>query len=162
MIDDQSDDAVVIERIFDEPIDVIWQMWTSPAHVQAWYGPDGASVPEITLDVKVGGQRRLCMEVATPNGTMRMWFIGEYLEVAEPHRLVFTEAVAPTGGDPAPPADLSSAEHTVTTITVELEDLGPRTRMLLTHAGIPADSPGASGWTMALDKMAAHAARPAS
>ena len=27
----------------------------------------------------------------------------------------------------------------------------------MTHAGIPADSPGAAGWTMALDKLAAHA-----
>jgi len=27
--------------------------------------------------------------------------------------------------------------------------------MVLTHAGIPSDSPGAIGWTMALDKLAA-------
>ena len=28
--------------------------------------------------------------------------------------------------------------------------------MVLTHAGIPSDSPGAAGWAMALDKLAAH------
>jgi hypothetical protein len=28
--------------------------------------------------------------------------------------------------------------------------------MVLTHAGVPADSPGAVGWSMALDKLAAH------
>jgi hypothetical protein len=28
--------------------------------------------------------------------------------------------------------------------------------MVMTHAGIPADSPGAAGWAMALDKLAAH------
>jgi hypothetical protein len=32
--------------------------------------------------------------------------------------------------------------------------------MVMTHAGIPADSPGAVGWTMAFDKMAIHAAKP--
>jgi hypothetical protein len=26
--------------------------------------------------------------------------------------------------------------------------------MVMTHAGIPSDSPGAAGWTMALDKLA--------
>ena len=26
--------------------------------------------------------------------------------------------------------------------------------MVLTHAGVPADSPGAAGWAMALDKLA--------
>lgn len=28
--------------------------------------------------------------------------------------------------------------------------------MLMTHAGIPADSPGAAGWAMALDKLATY------
>jgi hypothetical protein len=27
---------------------------------------------------------------------------------------------------------------------------------VMTHAGVPGDSPGAAGWTMALDKLAAH------
>jgi len=26
----------------------------------------------------------------------------------------------------------------------------------MTHTGIPADSPGATGWAMALDKLVAH------
>jgi hypothetical protein len=39
-----------------------------------------------------------------------------------------------------------------------LEDLGGRTKMVMTHAGIPADSPGASGWQQAFDKMADHIA----
>jgi hypothetical protein len=30
--------------------------------------------------------------------------------------------------------------------------------MVLTHAGIAADSPGAGGWAMALDKLTAYAA----
>ena len=29
---------------------------------------------------------------------------------------------------------------------------------VLTHAGIPADSPGAMGWNMALDKLVTHLA----
>ena len=44
--------------------------------------------------------------------------------------------------------------HPVTTeIRVELEDLDGSTRMVMTHLGVPADSPGAVGWTMALDKL---------
>jgi hypothetical protein len=37
-----------------------------------------------------------------------------------------------------------------------IEDVGGRTKMVMTHAGIPGDSPGAAGWAMALDKLAAH------
>ena len=28
--------------------------------------------------------------------------------------------------------------------------------MVMTHAGIPAESPGAIGWTMAFEKLTAH------
>jgi hypothetical protein len=45
-----------------------------------------------------------------------------------------------------------------TEVRVELEDIGGRTKMVMTHAGIPGDSPGAIGWAMALDKLAAYAA----
>lgn len=66
----------------------------------------------------------------TPNGTMQMWFTGEYLEVVKNERLVYTESMS--------------------------DDLGGRTKMVMTHVGIPSDSPGATGWTMAFDKLAAH------
>jgi hypothetical protein len=30
--------------------------------------------------------------------------------------------------------------------------------MVMTHVGIPSDSPGAAGWAVAFDKLAAHVA----
>ena len=42
---------------------------------------------------------------------------------------------------------------------VELEDLGGRTKMVMTHVGIPERLPGAAGWTMAFDKLGAHLRR---
>ena len=42
-----------------------------------------------------------------------------------------------------------------TTVTVELADLDGRTKMVMPHTGVPADSGGAGGWNMAFDKMAA-------
>ena len=56
------------------------------------------------------------------------------------------------------PADMGMPHgHPVTTeIIVELQDLGGRTKMVLTHVGIPAGSPGAAGWAMAFSKLAVH------
>ena len=45
---------------------------------------------------------------------------------------------------------------TTTEVAVDLEDVGDRTKMLLTHTGIPADSPGANGWAMAFDKLVTY------
>jgi uncharacterized protein YndB with AHSA1/START domain len=155
-----SRDAVRIERTFDAPVAVIWQMWTIPAHFMSWYGPTGATIPIAEMDVRVGGSRLVCMEMNGPQGPMRMWFTGEYLEVVENRRLVFTESMADETGRIVSPADVGMPDgHPATTeVSVELEDLGGRTRMVLTHLGIPTDSPGAAGWVMAFDKLDAYAA----
>jgi uncharacterized protein YndB with AHSA1/START domain len=158
-----SRDAVVIERNFDAPVALVWKMWTDPEHFKAWYGPDGATIPVAKMDVRVGGNRLVAMEVQTPDGPMQMWFTGEYREVVENQRLVYTESMSDEHGNVRSPESMGMpAGHPVTTeVSVELEDLGGRTRMVMTHAGIPADSPGAAGWTMALDKLTVHlAAQP--
>jgi uncharacterized protein YndB with AHSA1/START domain len=156
--DNASVDAVVIERSFDAPVALIWQMWTDPEHFKAWYGPGGATIPVAKMDVRVGGARLVCMEVRTPDGAMQMWFTGEYREVVEHKRLVYTEAMCDDGGNVLSPADVGMPEgHPITTeVHVEFEEIAHRTRMVLTHLGIPAGSPGATGWATALDKLAVH------
>lgn len=121
----------------------------------AWYGPAGATVPVARMDVRVGGARLVCMRMETLDGPMQMWFTGEYLEVVRNERLVYTDSVSDENGNVFSPSDIGMPEGhpTTTEVTVELEDLGGRTRMVMTHAGIPAGSPGASGWTVALDKL---------
>ena len=155
---DDVQDAVVIERTLDAPVELIWRMWTDPEHFKAWYGPTGAAIPVAKMDVRVGGTRLVCMEMQTPNGPMRMWFTGEYLEVVQNARLVYTESMSDENGTVMSPSDMGMPEGhpTTTQIRVELEDLGGRTKMMLTHHGIPSDSPGAAGWTMALDKLTHH------
>ena len=153
-----SQDAVRIERSFDAPVDLIWQMWTDPEHFAAWYGPDGAIIPVAKMDVRVGGTRLVSMEVQTPSGQMQMWFTGEYREVVENERLVYTESMSDEYGNVLLPSDMGMPEGhpTTTEVRVELEYIGGRTKMVMTHAGISGDSPGAAGWTMALDKLAAQ------
>jgi uncharacterized protein YndB with AHSA1/START domain len=143
-------EPVMIERILDAPVESVWRMWTDPEHFRAWYGPDGATIPVAKLDVRVGGPRQVCMEVPGPDGPVQMWFTGEHREVVENERLVYTEAMSVGDGrvpEGHPPA---------TTVVVEFEDLGGRTRLVLTHHGVPADSPGAAGWAMAFAKLAAR------
>ena len=152
----EARDAVTIERGFDAPVGLIWRMWTDPEHFSSWYGPDGATVPVAKMDVRVGGTRLVGMEVQGPGGRMQMWFTGQYREVVENERLVYTESMADENGNVVAPADLGmpAGHPTTTEVRVELADIGGRTRMVMTHHGIPGDSPGAAGWAMALDKLA--------
>jgi uncharacterized protein YndB with AHSA1/START domain len=148
----ESTDDVVIERILDAPQELVWRMWTDGAEFASWYGPPGAAIPVAELDVRVGGRRRVCMEMTTPDGPMRMWFGGEHLTVEPPSRLVYTERMTDETG--------TASDGHQTEVHVALHAMpGGSTRMVMTHVGIPAGSPGAIGWQMAFDKLATHLAR---
>ena len=151
-----SEDAVVIERTFDAPVDLVWRMWTSPEHFKNWYGPQGFTVPVAEMDVRVGGKRLICM--ASPDGSMKMWTTGEYTEIIPNQRLVYTESPADENGNVVSPAAMGMPEGypETTKVTVLLDELDGRTKMVMTHAGIPADSGGAGGWMQAFDKLAEH------
>jgi uncharacterized protein YndB with AHSA1/START domain len=101
-----SQPAVVIERTLDAPAAIVWKMWTEPEHFKAWFGPDGAAIPIAQMDVRVGGTRLVCMEMQTLGGAMQMWFTGEYREVVENERLVYTESMSDENGKLLSPADI--------------------------------------------------------
>lgn len=158
MTDDNGSQNMVIERTLAAPTDLVWKMWTEPEHFAAWYGPGGATIPVVKMDVRVGGIRLLCMEMTTPDGTMQMWFTGEYLVVVENQRLVYTDSMSDEHGNVMSPEQMGMPDGhpTTTEVSVELEHINGGTKMVLTHAGLPAESPGAAGWAMALDKLTAH------
>ena len=156
--DTTAPNEVKIARTLDAPQALVWQMWTDPHHFEQWYGPTGATVSVATMDLVVGGTRHISMEMTTPNGAMRMWFVGEHLTIDPIHRLSYTESMSDEQGNVVPPSAMGMpADHPETTrITVELTQVGAMTEMVMTHAGIPADSPGAAGWNMAFDELSSY------
>lgn len=153
-----STDTIVIERIFDAPVEIVWQMWAQPEQFAQWYGPQGFTVPVAEMDVRVGGRRLICMEMQASEHNLKMWFTGEYREVAPHTRLVYTDSLADAEGNVLEPSAMGMPDDhpTTTEVTVQLEDLGGRTKMVMTHAGVPADSGGASGWEQAFARLADH------
>ena len=151
-----SKDAVVIERTFDAPVKLVWQMWTNPEHFKKWYGPNGFTVPVADMDLRVGGKRLICM--VSPDGSMKMWTTGEYKEIVPNERLVYTESPADENGNVVSPSAMGMPEGypATTEVTVLLEDMSGRTKMVMTHAGVPADSGAGGGWEQAFAKMADH------
>ncbi len=149
-----SQDRVVIERIFNASTELLWQMWTDAEHFKNWYAPPGMVTTVANMDVRVGGKRLICM--ASSDGNMKMWFTGEYREVDPTSRLVYTDSMSDENGNVLAPSAMGMPEGypETTEVVVTLEDLGGQTKMIMMHIGVPADSPGATGWQMAFDKLA--------
>ena len=150
-----SDDWVRIERSFNAPIETVWKMWTDPALFSRWYGPRGFSIPSAEMDLKIGGTRKICMEMVSPQRTMRMWFTGVFKEIRAPKRLVYTESMCDEAGTLISPASMGmDGLPDITEVIVDLSETDTGTRMVMVHQGVPAGSAGEGGWTQAFEKLA--------
>jgi uncharacterized protein YndB with AHSA1/START domain len=45
-----------LERTYDASIEDVWDLWTTKAGIESWWGPDGFRVDVIELDLRPGGQ----------------------------------------------------------------------------------------------------------
>jgi uncharacterized protein YndB with AHSA1/START domain len=147
---------VEIQREFDAPIDVVWAMWTDPNLFKQWYGPKGMSIPTAEMDVVIGGKRKICMEMKSPERTMSMWFTGVYKEINRPSRLVYTESMCDADGVIISPQSMGMPEGhpDITEVIVKLSESDGKTVMTMVHVGVPEGSAGAGGWNQAIDKLA--------
>lgn len=150
-------DAIVIERIVDAPVSLVWQLWTEPKHLKHWYGPQGFAVTIAQWDLQVGAKRLMCMESQNADRPMKIWLTGEFTEIVPNQRLAYTDCPSNENGELV--IFEGETKPLITLVTIVLEDLGGRTKMRMTHAGLPANEEGASaGWEEALKKFAEYAA----
>jgi uncharacterized protein YndB with AHSA1/START domain len=130
-----EESRITITRIINAPRDLVWKAWTNPARLKQWFQVNGTSLEGVETDVRPGGAWQAKMR---SNGDEAQWK-GEYTEVAEPERLVFT--ISDQAGEDEP-----------RTASVLLIDLKGKTQMVFQvsdrHLGY------ARSWSSVLDRMA--------
>jgi len=90
-VETPADEPIIImTRVLNAPRALVWKAWTEPEHIVRWWGPRNYTTKVIKQDVRVGGEWRY--EQDTPEGDAYV-FIGKFLEVVEPERLVNTFGV---------------------------------------------------------------------
>lgn len=105
-----------ITRIYDAPVEAVWDAWTDPAQVGQWWGPRGFTLTHHSKDLRPGGHWNYTMH--GPDGTdYPNWTT--YLEVEKHRRLVYDHGA----NDTQPP---------LFRVNVLFTALGERTRMEMT------------------------------
>jgi uncharacterized protein YndB with AHSA1/START domain len=152
-------ERMVITRIFDAPRELVWKAWTDPKYVMQWWGPKGFTAPVCKMDFRVGGKFLWCMK--GPDGEVVGWNGGEYFEIVEHEKIVYSMYFADAEGNKIDPAqygiELEAMDdaHDV----VLFEDFGDGQTKLTLIGSEPMESARNSGqlegWNEILDKVAA-------
>ena len=118
--------------------ETVWKLLVDPAEQSSWWGT------ALDFDARPGGPFRV--EVI-PGHIAN----GEFVEVAEPSRLVYTWGWR-RRGDPCPPGS--------STIEITLEQSGDGTKLTFVHSGLPSAEAATShthGWDDYLPRLALRA-----
>lgn len=161
----ESKDKFIINRSFDAPINVMYEMWTNPEHFAKWLPPTGATMELIKADVHPGGHIFYCM-LAGP--TLKMYGRVDYLEFAKPNHIKYTQQFTDEKGNlsrhPMAPTwpesmltivTLTEEGPDQTRVTVTWEPAGKVTKEEL-ETFLKERGGMTEGWTGSFDKLEAY------
>jgi uncharacterized protein YndB with AHSA1/START domain len=157
-------ETFVINRTFDAPIELMFEMWTNPKHFSQWIAPTGSQMEFIRSDIRPGGSTFYFM---TTDAGKKMYGRAEYLEIRKPDRIVYTQQFCDENEKVTRHPMSDTWPETMLT-TVNLSEEGPnKTRVTLTwecqgaitreelETFIKARGGMSFGWTGSFDKLEA-------
>lgn len=56
-----ADRELIITRILNAPVELVWEVWTNADHIKNWWGPNGFTNSISKMDLKPGGEWNLVM-----------------------------------------------------------------------------------------------------
>ena len=135
--------GLVIERLIDAPVALVFKAWTAPEHLARWLGPKDFTAHSIRMDFRPGGAWSAV--IRSPEGADYPMG-GHYRAIDENRGLTFTFRWT---GEDGPE----------TLVSVAFEAVGARTR--LTFAQTPFETvesrdSHAEGWGECLDRLTAY------
>ena len=145
---------IVINKVFNLPVSVVWLAWTDAEYFKKWWGPRGFTCPSSKMEARVGGKYLNCMR--GPDGK-EYWSTGVVKELIPERKLVVTDSFSDEKGNikPASEYGMPGDWPKELLITVYLEEADGATKMKLKHQGIPAEmrEDCIKGWNESFDKL---------
>jgi uncharacterized protein YndB with AHSA1/START domain len=97
---------LVITRILDAPLELVWRAWTEPERVMRWWGPKYYASPSCKIDLRVGGKYIFAMRAPADQGGQDSYTAGVYSRIVPMALLEFTQGLSDQDGSPIDPAQI--------------------------------------------------------
>lgn len=95
---------LVVKRIIDAPVNLVWKAWTEPEHVIKWWGPKGFTSLSCKIDLREGGSYIFCMCTPAEIGGFEHYSSGIYKKIIPMERLEFTQSLSDRDGNALEPS----------------------------------------------------------
>lgn len=97
---------IVVTRIIDAPVDMVWKAWTEPEHVMRWWGPKYYTSPSCKIDLREGGKFIFAMRAPAEHGGQVTYTSGVYKKIVPMEYLEFTQGMSDQNGNPIDPTQV--------------------------------------------------------
>jgi uncharacterized protein YndB with AHSA1/START domain len=128
---------IVVTRIVDAPLELVWQSWTNPEHVKRWWGPKDYTSPYAKIDLRVGGKYTFGMRAPEEQGGQDSFTTGVYSKIVPMQMLEFTQGLSDKDGNPIDPTSIGMPPDFPRDmrITVTFKAKGSMTELVITEYG---------------------------
>lgn len=156
---------LVITRVFDAPVELVWKAWTDPEYVMRWWGPTGFTSPSCKIDFREGGKFVFHMRAPKDfQGGQDFYTAGVYKKIVPLKLIEFTQGLADKDGNRIDPAAMGMPPDFPKDIPSALafKRIGGKTELTATEYGWTVGQMrdmSESGLNECLDKLAAVLAR---
>ena len=82
---------LVITRVFDAPMKVVWNAWVDPELVMKWWGPDRFTCPSADIHFREGGTSLLCMRASKELGGQDYYSTWTYTKIVPMKRIEYID-----------------------------------------------------------------------
>lgn len=128
---------LVVTRIIDAPVEMVWKAWTDPKHVMRWWGPKDWTSPMAKIDLREGGKFVFSMLAPKEQGGMEHFTAGVYKKIVPMEFLEFTQGLSDRDGNPIDPASVGMPpdfpKEIRTTIVFKPKAKGEMTELIITE-----------------------------
>lgn len=91
---------LVITRVFDAPVELVWKAWTDAEYVMRWWGPTGFTACACKIDFREGGKFLFCMRAPKDfQGGQDFYTSGVYKKIVPLKLIEFSQGLADKDGN---------------------------------------------------------------
>ncbi|MBI5373443.1 MAG: SRPBCC domain-containing protein [Sphingobacteriales bacterium] len=98
--------SLIVKRVFNCSAEVVWKLWSEPAYVKQWWGPDQFTCPLADIHFEVGKSSLVAMKAPGEMGGRVSYNLWTYTKIEPYKRIEYLQNMADAEGNKRRPVEV--------------------------------------------------------